>query len=149
METMETILITCETFKKRIADLCLKSGLTGFPTKRRDQMILLKSIAISFNENKTYTEAEVNQIIKGWLTRMSGFFDWDHFMLRRVLVDEGFLTRNQDGSCYRLSPSGSLASGVTFDPEINGLDVLEVISEAQQLIAQRKAEYLQNHTEPV
>lgn len=146
---METILITCEIFKKRIADLCLRSGLTGFPTKRRDQMVLLKSIAVSFDENKTYTEAEVNQIIKGWLTRMIGFFDWDHFMLRRCLVDEKFLARNQDGSCYRLTPNGPSTSGITFDPEIGGLDILEVISEAQQLIAQRKAGYFQKHTDTV
>lgn len=146
---MEALLIACETFKKRMADLCLRSGLTDFPAKRRDQLVFLKSIAISFRENKTYSEVEVNQIIKGWLTRMNSFLDWDHVMLRRCLVDERFLARNQDGSCYRILPNGPSGLGITFDPEINQLDVLEVISEAQQLIAQRKAEYLQKHADSV
>jgi hypothetical protein len=140
---METNWITCDNFKKRMVDLCLRSGLTEFPTKRRDQLVLLKSIAISFDATKAYTEAEVNQRIKTWLADLGCFSGWDHFMLRRRLVDESFLNRERDGSCYRICLTGP--SGVDFDPAIAELDVVEVLREGQEWIAQKKAEFLQKH----
>jgi hypothetical protein len=137
---METSLITVEAFKKRLVDLCLRSGLTDFPVKRRDQLVLLKSIAIGFDATQSYSETEINAGIKDWLARMSRFPGWDHLTLRRRLVDEGLLSRTQDGSCYRMDPIGP--AGVVFDPAIDGLDVFGALEEGQGLIARKKAEYL-------
>jgi hypothetical protein len=123
----------------------LRSGLSDFPNKRRDQLVLLKSIAISFDKNKVYNEKEIDEKIKSWLTNMSCFPGWDHGTLRRRLVDDSFLTRNPDGSCYRICSSGPAEEA--FDPTIADLDVCEVIDEGQQLIALKKAEYLQNHSD--
>jgi len=138
---MERNYINCENFKKRMIELCLKSGLSDFPVKRRDQRILLKSIAILFNPKHQYTEAEVNQRIIGWLKDMERFFQWDFMMLRRRLVDEKFLTRKTDGSGYRLCPPDP--AEIIFDPAIDELDICQVIREGEESIARKKEEYLQ------
>jgi hypothetical protein len=139
---MEPNYITGKYFKKRLVDLCLRSGLTEFPSKHWDQLILLKSIANMFVSNKIYTEAEVNQSIKQWLADMSNFssLDFDYMMLRRNLVDERLLARNPDGSGYWLNPLGP--AKVVFDPTITEIEVNEVLTEGQKLIVQKKADYL-------
>lgn len=49
-------------------------------------------IATLFDENKKYSEVEVNEILKP-------VYD-DFVLLRRYLIDYKFLTREKDGSCY-------------------------------------------------
>jgi hypothetical protein len=142
---MELNYINCENFKKRMVDLCLRSGLSDFPSKRRDQLVLLKSIAISFDPQKVYTEVAINDNIKLWLAKVDCFPNWDYLMLRRRLIDNKFLTRNPDGSGYWLCSSDP--AEMTFDPTIAKLDICEVIDEGQKFIAQKKAEYLQNHSD--
>ncbi len=137
---MESSMITCEYFKKRIIDLCLRSGLQEFPSKRRDQLIIIKCIANMFMENKIYIEKEVNEIIKSWLADMSCFSGWDYITLRRELVDNGFLNRNPEGSCYRLSPNGP--AGITFEPAVTQIKIKNVLEEGKRMIAQRKMEHL-------
>lgn len=132
--------ISSEYFKKRLGDLCLRSGLTDFPNKYQDQLILLKSIANMFTQDKDYTEKEVNEIIKNWQTGANIFINCDFMMLRRRLVDVKLLDRNPDGSCYWLNPSGP--EGVAFDPAINQVKVNDVLSEGRRFIAQKKAQYL-------
>lgn len=132
--------IGVELFQKRIVDLCLRSGLKDFPSKHQDQLIILKSIANLFVENKVYPEIQVNQIIKLWLSEVSYFSGWDFMMLRRRLIDEKFLTRNPDGSGYWLCPIDP--SGIVFDPGIRATDIREILSVGQKIIVDRKAHYL-------
>lgn len=126
-----------------MVDLCLRSGLSDFPTKRRDQLIILKSISVAFEPGKQYLEPEVNEEIKSWLTDINCFPGWDYLMLRRRLVDDGFLTRNRDGSFYWVNPSGP--AEIVFDPAIIELDINEVLAEGKNMIAEKKAAYQQNH----
>lgn len=141
---MKQEFITTQEFKKRIVEICLKSGLKEFPTKRRDQLILLKSIVNVFDINSVYNEKEINVHLKNWLEQMNCFPTWDHLTLRRYLVDEQFLTRNQDGSSYRLNATSP--SELEFDVEISKLSTTEIIFEARKRIAQKKAEYLQKQS---
>ncbi|TCL76389.1 hypothetical protein EDC14_1002148 [Hydrogenispora ethanolica] len=138
---METPCISYETFTKRLVDLCLRSGMTEFPTKRRDQLILLKSLAVAFDPGREYAEVAVNQVIQHWLTAASCFAGWDHVTMRRRLVEERFLDRKPDGSCYRVSPASP--PDCAFDPAVAGTDLHRVLAEGERAIAQRKAEYLQ------
>ncbi len=137
---METPVITVADFKKRLIDLCLRSGLTDFPVKRRDQLILLQSIAVGFDSAKTYSETEINAGIREWLDRLGCFPGWDHLMLRRRLIDEGLLSRTRDGSRYRVEPASP--SGIAFDPAIAGLDVFGALEEGRESIVRKKEEYL-------
>ena len=136
-------MITCEIFKRRLVDLCLRSGLTEFPTKRRDQLILLKSIVNGFEADKVYSELEVNEIITLWRNSADCFGGWDHVTLRRRLVDERLLDRAQDGSSYRVNPNGPLE--LSFESGIEEVVLTTVLAEGLRAIEQRKAAYLQNH----
>ena len=57
------------------------------PTKRAKRLVVLDHIAQSFELGQVYPERQVDEILKG--------FHDDHAALRRYLVDEGFLTRDE------------------------------------------------------
>ncbi len=75
--------------------------LSTFPTREKRRLILLKQIATRFSPDRVYNEKEVNSIL--------GAVHSDHVLLRRLLIDYGFLTRRPDGSEYRLSSTAKTA----------------------------------------
>lgn len=68
------------------------------PTRHAKLLVVLDHLAQSFEPGRSYSEAEVNEVLNR--------FHADHAALRRYLVDEQFLTR-EDGRYWR--------SGGTFD----------------------------------
>ena len=72
--------------------------LHTIPTKHSKLLVVLDHIAQSFEPGQTYSEPEVNTVIEQ--------FHPDYAALRRYLVDNQFLTR-EDGVYWR--------SGGTFD----------------------------------
>ena len=74
------------------AGLFLLWPARGRPEKR---MIALRWLASHFEVGTVYREVEVNALLK------SLHVFHDHALLRRELVDQGFLTRKPDGSEYR------------------------------------------------
>ncbi len=72
--------------------------LHTIPSKHAKLLVVLDHIAQSFEPGHSYSEAEVNGILNR--------FHPDHAALRRYLVDEQFLTR-EEGRYWR--------SGGTFD----------------------------------
>lgn len=132
--------VTREKFKKRLVDLCLRSGLAGFPKDQLNQHILFKSAVLTLGQTGILTEREVNEKLIFWLSHIGRIKNIDHITLRRSLVDTGYLTRNNDGSCYRVSPSGS--GHQLFDHTIDQLNILEVIEAGREEIARRKREYM-------
>ena len=85
-------------------DRVLRNFLTAdgrlhtIPSKRAKRLIVLDHIAQSFEPGRTYQEQEVNAIVER--------FHPDYAALRRYLVDDQFLTR-EDNVYWR--------SGGTFD----------------------------------
>jgi hypothetical protein len=85
-------------------DRVLRNFLTAdgrlhtIPSKRAKRLVVLDHIAQSFEPGRTYQEREVNAIIER--------FHPDYAALRRYLVDDQFLTR-EDNVYWR--------SGGTFD----------------------------------
>lgn len=73
-----------------------KQGLNGplasYPLKEKKRVVILRHILKKFVPNKNYTEKEVNAIIKP-------IYD-DYVILRRHLIEYGFMERTQDGSSY-------------------------------------------------
>ncbi len=65
------------------------------PAKMSKKILLFDYLGTKFENNKVYTEQEVNKIITDWST-----ID-DYFVLRRGLVDSKQLSRTPDGSEYR------------------------------------------------
>jgi hypothetical protein len=73
--------------------------LVQLPAKRSKWLVVLDHLAQSFDLGVTYPEAEVNEIL--------GRFHDDHAALRRYLVDEHFLTRDE-GVYWRTGGSVSV-----------------------------------------
>lgn len=133
-------LITKEFFIKRLIDLCLRSGLSGYPTDITAQHILLKSAVLSMDISGTITEKEVNEKLKYWIT-LSQIKNIDHGTLRRRLVDAGYLIRTKDGSSYQVAPSR--VHPPFFEESIEQVNVAEVLQTGREEIARRKQEYLE------
>jgi hypothetical protein len=72
--------------------------LRTIPSKQGKLLVVLDHLSQSFEPGRTYPEAEVNEILSG--------FHPDYAALRRYLVENGFMTR-EDGVYWR--------SGGTFD----------------------------------
>ncbi|MBE1456286.1 hypothetical protein H4W79_000500 [Nocardiopsis terrae] len=80
-------------------DALFRQGrLTTMPARRELRLAVLERISGRlFAPGEEYTEKEVNAAIRTC-------FD-DHSAMRRYLVEEGFLDREDDGSVYRLTRS--------------------------------------------
>jgi hypothetical protein len=133
--------ITREYFIKRLTDLCLRSGLSGFPTDVTAQHILLKSAVITFGNGNGFTEQAVNEKLKLWIQEIVHLKSMDHSTLRRMLVDAGYFTRNKDGSSYQVV-SAAPQPGF-FEDSVDQIDIAAVLQNAREEIARRKKEYLE------
>lgn len=111
--------------------LLANGPLTGFPTRRADQDLLLRLAAARFDAQRTYTEAEVNEILRTWLATFCAPFGIDHVSLRRYLVDARLLARDSAGSSYRAAARPSAAQG----------DPAQVLAEIQRERAARKRQH--------
>lgn len=69
-------------------------ALSTFPSKEKQRVVILKHLLQRFEHTKTYNEKEVNEILKP--------IYGDYLLLRRLLVDYGFMARKRDGSSYWL-----------------------------------------------
>jgi len=64
------------------------------PVPNRTKIPILAYLTGKFEKDRIYSEKEVNAIISMWHT-----FN-DYFILRRLLIDYGFLARTADGARY-------------------------------------------------
>ena len=122
-----------ETFARRFPQLIL--GRSGLPKKRSDMQMLLASVVFSFEFEQVYSEREVNDLIRGWVSRFGHDLPVDHVTLRRYLVDEGVLDRDGSGSRYQLSNESPFFS---YDRSIRDLDLEDLIAQALEARAARK-----------
>lgn len=77
-----------------------RGRLTMFPTRSRDQLLVLEYLAERFELGRIYTEREVNQIIAAQLAHD------DFVTARRELFNHMLLGRESDGSRYwRIDPA--------------------------------------------
>ncbi len=75
-----------------IAAFMRDGRLAQIPVRRAKRLLLLDCVAQSFEPGRRYSEAEVNAVLRA--------LHDDHAALRRYLVDEDFLSR-QDGHYWR------------------------------------------------
>jgi hypothetical protein len=69
-------------------------ALKGFPAKEKKKIIVLEEIVRNFSKGKTYSEKEINRILKRIYE--------DYATIRRALIEYGFIERTNDGSRYWL-----------------------------------------------
>ncbi len=79
-----------ENFFSSFSPLVLKT----FSPKEKNKVVILTKIAEQFEKGKTYSEKEINQILKPIYE--------DYMTLRRYLIMYGFMERAKDGSKYWL-----------------------------------------------
>ncbi|MBI4858132.1 MAG: DUF2087 domain-containing protein [Acetobacterium woodii] len=68
--------------------------ITQIPAKQSKKLLVYKYLAEKFDCDQEYSEKSVNQLINSWHTF------GDFILLRRGLVETGFLCRLPDGSKY-------------------------------------------------
>lgn len=125
-----------------MAELCLRSGVVGFPRKPRDRHILLKSVVLTLDREREYTKREIGDKLAYWLVDIYRSAEFDHVTLRRLLVDTGYLARKADGSSY---PEADPASAEEmFVLEVDTVDVYESIGRALKRNAERKKAFTAN-----
>ena len=113
------------------------------PTKRRDTLVLLVSMATCFVPGRQYTGNEVDDILQTWIARYCTRLSVDHATLRRLMVDEGLLTRDAAGSRYAANTDGRF---FTFDSDCRTLDFDALIIAEQQRRAQQRRDFLNQQT---
>lgn len=118
-------MISPEEFVERLCLLGADRGPRAFPRKRRDRQILMKSIRMGLDPDRTYDEAEINEALLDWKRDVAPAIHTDHVTVRRLLVDHGHLERTADGGAYRVGfPPGPLA----FDLEVDDIDVRATVA---------------------
>ena len=71
--------------------------LIQWPTKLKQQRLAVAYLVAKFERGRRYSEAEVNAVLDAWsLFR-------DAAILRRTMVEEGWLERTADGREYWVS----------------------------------------------
>jgi len=121
--------IDTQTFRRRLAQLCLQSGRQGWPTKQRDRLIVLKSAALALEAGRTYREVELDEVLQQWVADVGRSLGVDHVALRRYLVDHGFLDRDPYGHAYQLCSS---VASEHFDQAVEQLSSVQIIHEAAE-----------------
>ena len=128
-------MISVEEFVERLCRVGADRGPRGFPRKRRDRQILMKSLLLTLDSSAEYSEAEINGAIQRWNREVAPAIDTDHVTIRRWLIDYGLLERTADGRWYRVGfPPGAVA----FDLEVEDLDVRATIAAYLDQVRRRK-----------
>jgi hypothetical protein len=118
-------VITLEEFVERLCLIGADRGPRGFPRRQRDRQVLLKSIRMLVDGGRTYSEREINALLREWNRDVAPAIQTDHVTLRRLLVDYGHLERTPDGRAYRL---GFPARPVAFDLEVDDVDLRATVA---------------------
>jgi hypothetical protein len=129
-------MISVEEFVERLCRLGADRGPRGFPRRRRDRQILMRSIAMLMDSRRSYSEPEVNALLQAWSREVAPAIETDHVTLRRLLVDHGHLERTADGRIYRQGfPPGPVAFALAVDE----IDVRATIAAYRERVQRRRA----------
>ena len=127
-------MITLDEFVERLCKVGADRGPRGFPRKRRDREILMKSIVLDLDGARIYRESEINERLVAWSREVAPAIAIDHVTLRRLLIDHGHLERTPDGSRYRVGfPPGMVA----FDLAVFDLDLRATVAAYRDEVAKR------------
>lgn len=117
----------------------LIQGRHLLPKKRVELQMLLLSTILNLDPDTTYSEPQINKELRHWISRFGTNLTIDHVTLRRHLVDESILLRDQNGSSYSLASQFPFFS---FDASIKQLDLDELVTQSEENRAARKRAYL-------
>ena len=96
----------------------------------------MKSITMTLESARTYSEAEMNGALLSWKREVAPAIETDHVTLRRLLVDHGHLERTVDGRVYRV---GYPSRPIAFDLEVDDIDVRATIAAYREYSERRRS----------
>ncbi|HTN26372.1 MAG TPA: DUF2087 domain-containing protein [Burkholderiales bacterium] len=123
--------MTPEKTRLALRRMLANGPLTGLPVRRADLELLLELAALRFAAGRTYTEREVNESLRDWLSTFCAPYGIDHVTLRRCMIDAQILRRDRAGSTYRVDPLRIYA-------EHAGVDLTRLLAEVAADRAARK-----------
>ena len=125
--------VSVSAAEQKILAIYFPQGIEGplatYPGREKRRLLVLRQLAERFSLDRTYNETEVNAIL-------SAAFE-DHVLLRRHLIDYGFLSRRPDGSEYRRNAATDLTH------QNNNIEV----EEAETMDPERKKALLREYKE--
>jgi hypothetical protein len=124
--------------EERLVALCIGGG-SGLPKRSRDLQVLLFASTFWMEPGQLYTEKEVNLQLGRWLERGCPSLGVDVVTLRRLLVDDNYLDRDDSGRNYT---AGRGPVGWRFAQDAVEVDPVDVIESALRRRAARKVEHL-------
>jgi hypothetical protein len=125
----------------RFSMLSVRQGITLgalYSASRDDFALVLAAAGAAFASDRTYTEREVNVVLRDWLATAGTMLDVDHVELRRWLVDNRLLDRDGFGRAYAAgSPAPAMAA---FVAALSGVDLADVARTARERDARVREE---------
>lgn len=129
--------ITSAEFGTRFAALVLSSN-GSLPKKPFDRHILYLSAALGIEPQRSYTESELNDVLQDWTARFGERWGLDHAVLRRALVDEGYLRRDSAGRSYELV---TVDAPYTLERPDAPIDLDALVEQAREEREKRKSQF--------
>jgi len=119
--------ITAEEYASRLRVWCGKGrAYDQLPSKRRDRWILYHAICREIAPDAVLSEPEINDRLRNWLAGTGWSLEKiDIALIRRELIEKGFLTRDPAGREYRRS--GRHEKDFTFEPGVEELDPATIL----------------------
>ncbi len=136
---MAELPITAEEFETRLLAICTGGGGPGLPRRQRDVAVIMASATLWMESGSLYTEAEINEGLEGWLTKVCPSLGLDPVTLRRELVDRNYLTRDDSGTSYAPGPG---PVEWRFEDAVAGIDSEALVTSAVEAREARKRAHL-------
>jgi hypothetical protein len=125
----------------RFAALAVRTGLSLgvlYSARIADFHLVLAAASRPFVAGRSYSEGDVNDILRAWLAREGAMLAVDHVELRRWLVDCHVLVRDDYGRVYALGePMPEIALLVAA---LSGADLAQVVADARAKNAREREE---------
>lgn len=137
-------MISLEEYKKSLIKTLLRSGADDLPKNNLDRHVLLKSALCLIGAPGPFTEKEINAQLQRWVLAVNNLAWVDFVVLRRALVDEGYLARSADGAKYELLTNDPRQ--LPFAAEVCELDLASFLEQTRQSMEQKKQAYLKKNS---
>ena len=128
-------MITLDEFVDRLCRLGADGASRRFPRNARDREILMQSVVMELDSERSYAEKEINVRLEAWSRDVAPSIEIDHVTLRRLLVDYQRLERTADGASYRV---GFPARTVAFELEVYDLDLRATVAAYRDQLARSR-----------
>ena len=120
-------IITAEQYTSRLRVWCRKDrAYDQLPSKWRDRWILYHAICREIPPDEVLSEPDVNDRLRNWLAGTgSPLGKIDIALIRRELIEKGFLERDPAGREYRRSARHE--KNFTFESGVDELDPTAIL----------------------